>query len=273
MSRNYPMVLRQYYTIYITKFLVDGRIYVGCHKTTYPHDSYLGSGVELIEAIETFGRENFVKYIYKVFDDKEEAMEEERRIVDKDFLKGNVFNLRPGGGGGEIEGAAEKIGKANRGKVRSEEFCENQRKRMLGDGNHFRGKHHTERQKQIWREWRKGKSFRENFHHTEESKRKMSEARRGVPNWGARGRKHSEELKKHWSEIRKGRKLTQSQIDSIKERNTGRVWICNVVLGENKFIDPQTTEYQILISNPCWKEGMLKKSEKIVDKSFLSCYI
>lgn len=73
---------------------------------------------------------------------------------------------------------------------------------------HFRGKHHSEETKEKLSEARKGKYMGEDNpmygkHHTEKSRKKMSDARKGKPTW-IKGKHHSEESKKRMVEAHKG---------------------------------------------------------------------
>lgn len=86
------------YYIYKTTNLINGKYYVGFHKTSDPFDNYLGSGVRLIDAIKKYGVENFKKEILFEFDTQEEAEAKEREIVNLDFVKDrNTYNVSLGG--------------------------------------------------------------------------------------------------------------------------------------------------------------------------------
>ena len=86
------------YYIYKTTNTINGKYYVGFHKTNNPNDSYLGSGSKLIEAINKYGIENFKKEILFEYDNIEEAEAKEREIVNIDFVNDrNTYNVSIGG--------------------------------------------------------------------------------------------------------------------------------------------------------------------------------
>jgi len=89
------------YVVYKTTNKINGKMYVGCHKTLDPNDDYIGSGMLLKRAIRKYGRENFVKYVLFVFDSPTAMFEKEREIVNKLFVEAeNTYNLLIGGSGG-----------------------------------------------------------------------------------------------------------------------------------------------------------------------------
>lgn len=87
--------MNKVYTVYRTTCLVNGKTYIGCHKTSDPNDSYLGSGVYFSKAVEKYGKENFKKEVLFIFDNAEEmlAKEQELAVVDA----GSTYNLIRGG--------------------------------------------------------------------------------------------------------------------------------------------------------------------------------
>jgi len=89
------------YVIYKTTNLVDGKVYIGCHKTEDPNDDYLGSGTLLRRAIKKHGVANFRKEILHIFDSAEEMFDKEVELVNEDFVsRRDTYNIKNGGHGG-----------------------------------------------------------------------------------------------------------------------------------------------------------------------------
>lgn len=95
------------YTVYKVTNLINGKIYVGVHKTNNPYDSYMGTGRLILKAINKYGIDNFSKEIIKVYDSSDEKENErlafllESQIVNQDFIDDeNTYNLDLGGRGG-----------------------------------------------------------------------------------------------------------------------------------------------------------------------------
>ena len=90
-----------YYTVYKTTNRINGKFYIGSHKTKNPNDAYLGSGKYLKYAIEKYGRDNFVKEVLFVFDNPTDMYAKEAELVNIDFIaETNTYNLKQGGFGG-----------------------------------------------------------------------------------------------------------------------------------------------------------------------------
>lgn len=87
-----------YYLVYKVTNLVNGKIYIGCHKTNNLDDGYMGSGSRLYYAKKKYGIENFKKEILKFCESTDEMLAEEAQIVNEKFLQRNdVYNLTVGG--------------------------------------------------------------------------------------------------------------------------------------------------------------------------------
>jgi hypothetical protein len=90
-----------FYYLYEIKNLLNGKIYVGVHKTKNLNDGYMGSGSEILTEIKNIGEHNFTKTILEFFDNSEQMFSREKDIVNREFLmRPDVYNKRRGGTGG-----------------------------------------------------------------------------------------------------------------------------------------------------------------------------
>ena len=89
------------YIIYKITNTLNGKIYIGKHQTERLDDSYFGSGKVLKQAIEKYGKENFIFHLEYELHNQSELELLEKMIVNDDFLKReDVYNIRVGGKGG-----------------------------------------------------------------------------------------------------------------------------------------------------------------------------
>ena len=95
------------YTVYKITNLVNGKFYIGVHRTDNPNDGYMGSGIAIKEAIKKHGRQNFQKEILLITESKEEAFVEEKKLT-VDFSNRNNYNMKLGGVGGFTSDNAKK---------------------------------------------------------------------------------------------------------------------------------------------------------------------
>ena len=51
------------FTVYKVTNSVNGKFYIGVHKTRNPYDSYMGSGEGIKLAIKKYGKDKFVKQV------------------------------------------------------------------------------------------------------------------------------------------------------------------------------------------------------------------
>ena len=77
--------------------------YIGKHITDDLNDSYLGSGIYLINAIKKYGKENFTKNIIFFFDNQFDMENKEKELVNESLVSNkNYYNISLGGQGGNI---------------------------------------------------------------------------------------------------------------------------------------------------------------------------
>jgi hypothetical protein len=141
-----------YHLVYLTRNLINNKIYVGKHSTWKEDDGYLGSGIALIDAINKYGKENFKRIILHYCYDKQQAYELEAQIVDISFVaRRNTYNLTIGGKGVKLQSektkrnvsesnkirivsneTRKKMSDSHKGKIRSEEYRRNISKSLTG---------------------------------------------------------------------------------------------------------------------------------------------
>jgi group I intron endonuclease len=140
---------KKFHFVYLTTNLINGKRYIGDHSSDIIDDSYLGSGRPYFQnALNEYGKENFKREILEFFNTKEEAFKaQEKYIINYNTLYPNGYNLSPMGGVG-FNGC----------------FSDETRKKMSNSrsGN---------------------KNGMYNKRHSEDAKRKQSEARKGKEPW------------------------------------------------------------------------------------------
>lgn len=177
-----------YFTVYKITNLVNGKIYIGMHKTNNLDDNYMGSGKVIRSAIRKYGLKNFNKEILFVFDNEQEMKNKEKELVTEEFLdRPDTYNLTLGGRGGfyyvnrtGLAESKEHLKLASKRRVflikndesYRKEFCKKVKK-GLREKNGIQKMLETKRRKGYDNKTFLGK------HHSEESKRKISLSKKG----------------------------------------------------------------------------------------------
>ena len=177
--------------IYKTTCLVNGKIYIGKHEGR-ENDNYLGSGEMFQRALRKYGKENFKREILRRCETLHEL-----RIWEHVYIK--KYHSQDPNIGYNIASGDVNSSEYNPAKLPEvrEKIRKATKKRMSNPENTpMYGKHHTEETKKKISEIRKCKKIK----WTDEARRKMSEQRKGK-----KGYKMSDETKKKLSEIAKKR--------------------------------------------------------------------
>ena len=148
-----------YYGIYKITNLVNGKMYIGQHKTTNIDDGYMGSGILIQAAVKKYGKENFRKEWIQFCESEDEMNVVEYTIVDDDWIsRSDTYNLCRGGSGtaqpdhnkgwfkkGRVvpQSIRDKISKSNKGRKLTEEQRKAQSKRRKGKPCPNKGCHWT----------------------------------------------------------------------------------------------------------------------------------
>jgi len=194
-----------YHLVYLTRNLINNKIYVGAHSTNNLEDGYLGSGQNLKRAIKKYGKENFERIILHYCYNKEQTYEVEAQIIDISFvIRKDTYNLCVGGCGGDVHTNETKLKMSNIKKGKSLPLTTRIKMSKSGKGRIFSKEHKIKISI-----GQKGHANFEGKFHTEDTKRKMSES--------AKGKFKSEDTKKKMSESHKGRTAWNKGIPCSEE--------------------------------------------------------
>ena len=152
--------------IYKTTNVVTGRYYIGMHSTSKLDDGYMGSGKKLRYSIRKYGVDNHVKEVLEYLPTRELLAEREREIVTSELIQEDLcMNLKEGGSGGFTFEIHQQGGFATTEKYKDmlSEWGKKGGKRAIelhGKPLNFKsdwnGKTHTEETKRLLSEKRKG---------------------------------------------------------------------------------------------------------------------
>ena len=158
---------KKYHYTYKTTNLINNRYYLGMHSTNNLNDDYLGSGKRLWYEIRKYGKENFKTEILNYYNTREELQSKEKEIITlQEIAKKECMNLKIGGIGGFPPNAKVAFKEKLKDPVYKAEFikkckCIETLRKAREEGkivkNTFLGKKHSEETKQKMSETKKGK--------------------------------------------------------------------------------------------------------------------
>lgn len=170
---------KKYHYIYKTTNVINGKYYIGMHSTDNLNDGYIGSGKRLWYSINHYGKENHICEILEYCKDREALSKREEEIVNQQLLGEDLcMNLALGGGTGfdfiNDNNLNNKCGQFLIGGKASAE--------KLKTDDEYR-KTHSERSSILMTKMHSEGKIRYNTFtdkkHSDESKKKMSESKKG----------------------------------------------------------------------------------------------
>lgn len=241
--------------IYETTNLIDGKKYIGKHKSKEFDKNYYGSGTSLKKALEKYGKENFsIKIIEEISDDKDYKYLSERErswievtnAVKNDKYYNNSY-------GGENEGWSG-VNKAF--------------KETNNYPTKFKGKHHSIETKIKLSNALKGRtSANKGKHLSKETKIKLSNSLKGRVTWNKGLTKDCDNRIKSMSSKNKGKhhsKETKAKISkSCKGLCKNYIWLTNGK--DNKFIPSKDKDKYLNLE---YYPGMTKHKVTLTDKMY-----
>lgn len=245
--------ISKYGYVYLSYCKITGKIYIGQKKSKVFINNYFGSGKLIKLAINKYGVENFNVYLIDWSKSKEDLDYKEKYWIAKynSVNKEIGYNISRGGLWGDCLTTKTPLEKEE---IINKIVKTRHLNRKLGITKPYKLSEETKKKISIATSGKNnpmyGKSAMKGRHHSEETKRKISEA--------AKGRHHSEETRKKISESNKlarksyncwtGRhhsEETKNKLSKIvSENNKGKIWICNNEC--TKFIKEEDLDYYLL---------------------------
>jgi hypothetical protein len=161
-----PRKAKKYHFIYKTINLLTGRYYIGMHSTDDLEDGYLGSGKRLRYSIRKYGKQNHQREILEFVDTREKLKARENEIVSLDEIaKEGCMNLQEGGISG-FDYIHELRDKNSEFDKKWRQLQSKKMKKLHREGrvkyNTFFGKIHSDESKKKMSESKKGTGIGEN---------------------------------------------------------------------------------------------------------------
>jgi hypothetical protein len=164
-----------YHYIYKTTCTITNKYYIGMHSCSNLDDGYLGSGKRLGYSVRKYGKESHIKEILEFCEDRISLAIRESEIVDLILIEDPLcMNLKPGGNGGfsSIEHqfkCSSAAGLKHSHRMKTDEEYSKSFKNRVGEVNTLTKRGFCSKPL----DWT-GKT------HTEETKNKMSESKKGT---------------------------------------------------------------------------------------------
>ena len=180
--------------VYLITNKVNGKRYVGMHKSPHIDDSYFASGLIINRALDKHGRDAFDRDILATAGSRKEMCNVEKRFIAE---LDPEYNLTVGGDGGAVKcpELLERLRILATGRPVSEETRSRISKSLVGK--------------------RKGVTF------SDDHKKKISEGMKGK----LKGKRITDQHKQNISKATKGRVLSEQTVEKRKGQRTGwRMW-------------------------------------------------
>ena len=166
---------KKYHFIYKTTNVLSGKYYIGMHSTDKLDDGYLGSGTRLRRSINKYGKENFKREILEFVETRKLLKQLEEAVVTLDEIaKVDCMNLKVGGYGGFTDEAH---------RIKCQKAGYKAMFKKLNSDKELRKKTSLKISESIKRVWENGgykRGLFEDKNHSNETKQKMSEAKKGT---------------------------------------------------------------------------------------------
>lgn len=163
----------KYHYIYKTTCNVNGKYYIGMHSTSNLEDGYLGSGRRIWLSIRKHGKENHSFEILEMLESRSSLKEREMELVNEEMLQDPMcMNLMIGGEGGFISEEQQRNRSIAAGKASA---------KKLKEDKEYRERFMSRVTQQMKERHKSGNFNYATFtgkKHSEETKKKMSEADR-----------------------------------------------------------------------------------------------
>lgn len=183
--------------VYVIVNKINLKLYFGSHSWsgTDIDKNYYGSGKIIKQAIEKYGKDNFIVYPIQFYSNAEECRKAEEELLTRYDIANNpyCYNIKNSAIGWDkgkplsdehrkklsqalkgktvSEETRRKLSQANKGKTLSDEHRKKLSESKKGEKHPLYGKHHTDKTRQKISQAKKGKTF------SEEHRKKLSQAK------------------------------------------------------------------------------------------------